>query len=83
MYAMPPESILGRFDQINSLFNVFGLLHITMLQIGPLLYKYLGFFLMFTSGLLLDKICTRTLSVENRLNLTQNFHLKLTHPVTA
>lgn len=62
IYEMPPESILGRFDQINSLFNVFGLLHITMLQIGPILYKYLSFFLMFAAGLLLDKICTRTLS---------------------
>lgn len=62
LYKMPPEIILNRFDQINSPFNVIGLLHTTMLQYGPILYKYLAFSLLFISGLLLDKINIRTLS---------------------
>lgn len=57
-----PADILIRLDQINLPFRSLGLLHSTLIQYGPIAYKYLGFILMFIAGLLLDGIIKRTLT---------------------
>jgi hypothetical protein len=68
LYRTEPSVIADTFKQAGVILNWVSYLHITLLEIGPWIYKVLTFFLMFICGLLLNLILARAaiLSKENR-----------------
>jgi hypothetical protein len=65
IYRVAPEVILDTFSQAGTMFNFAGYLHISLLSIGPWIYKGLTFLLMFASGLLLNQILKRYISLQS------------------
>jgi hypothetical protein len=59
LYRNEKSVILDMFRQAGSMFNFSGYLHIGLLEIGPWIYKWLTFILMFASGLLLNEVVKR------------------------
>ena len=59
LYRNETSVILDEFRQLGSMFNFSGYLHIGLLEIGPWIYKWLTFILMFASGLLLNEVVKR------------------------
>ena len=58
-YRQDHDIIFDATRQLGSMFNLWGHLHVTMLKVGPWIYKVLTFILMFASGLLLNLILKR------------------------
>lgn len=59
LYGVSSQSIYRTFQMSGSMFNLFGHLHVSMLTVGPWLYRILTFVLMFASGMLLWQIAKR------------------------
>ena len=59
LYRNETRVILDTFRQAGSMFNFAGYLHVGLLEIGPWIYKWLTFILMFSSGLLLNTVIKR------------------------
>lgn len=78
LYRADPLAVIERFSQqAGTLFYLEGYLHLAMLRVGPWLYKFLTFFLMLGSGLLLNSILKRheKLSPETRFLIVLLFML--------
>lgn len=66
-------TMLSRFETTGSVFNLRGYLHLTMLWVGPWLYRIATFALMFFSGVLLWKILER----HARINIDARYAIVL------
>ena len=68
LYEMDDQIILDTFDQLGSIFNFSGYLHVFFLVFGPALYKLLTFVMLFLTGLIFDNILKRykAINVETR-----------------
>jgi hypothetical protein len=64
LYRSSSHDILETFDELGSMLNFHGYLHLGLLAIGPWIYKILTFVLMFSSGILLNKIIERHQSID-------------------
>lgn len=69
IFNVNKENILDIFNQAGSMFNLGGHLHSILSPIGPWIYKYLTFVIMFAAGLTLDKILIR----NNKFNKSERF----------
>lgn len=65
LYRTPPAIIMDTFSQLGSMFNFFGYLHVSLLTIGPWIYKVLTFILMIGSAFLLDSRINRYKSIND------------------
>jgi hypothetical protein len=75
LYRAESSVILDLFRQTGSMFNYGAYLHIGLLELGPWIYKWLTFVLMFASGLLLNSVVKRhqKISDSNRFFLVLLF----------
>jgi hypothetical protein len=69
IFFVSKECILDIFLKAGSMFNLTGYVHSILTPIGPWVYKYLTFVLMFATGFTLDKILIR----NNKLNKSERF----------
>lgn len=65
IYRVDPSIILEKFDQMGSLFNIFGHLHVALLAVGPWIYKISTFIMGFGSALILNEIIKRYKKIDS------------------
>ncbi|SDM88970.1 hypothetical protein SAMN05421813_12741 [Daejeonella rubra] len=69
-FNQDPRVILETCRQVGAVFNFSGYLHLVMLSVGLWFYKYLTFFLMFASGILLNEILKTKSWITNEVRFT-------------
>lgn len=73
IFYVSKETLLDIFSKAGSMFNLGGYLHSILSPLGPWIYKYLTFILMFAAGFTLDKILIR----NNKFNKSERFLIVL------